>query len=211
MCGLAPRPLSLCSHRRELYCVSVNVWFGQELTLSSRMKRLVAAWRILNGVWLPHRFEMSLPSFLDSSSLFAPDPPKIAGLSPDSEPEKYTRPKRLPSRVLVRHVLRLRLEAARELAKLLFELESRDAQINASFWLAEKFDGEVMKMSKTEEGLNEWERSLPRGVRGGLEVVNYLRKNGARLGGARVDDHWAASSGDDGEERSDESVADRPL
>ncbi|CAD6575431.1 MAG: hypothetical protein TREMPRED_001419 [Tremellales sp. Tagirdzhanova-0007] len=175
------------------------------------MKRLVAAWRILNGVWLPHRFEMSLPSFLDSSSLFAPDPPKIAGLSPDSEPEKYTRPKRLPSRVLVRHVLRLRLEAARELAKLLFELESRDAQINASFWLAEKFDGEVMKMSKTEEGLNEWERSLPRGVRGGLEVVNYLRKNGARLGGARVDDHWAASSGDDGEERSDESVADRPL
>ena len=171
----------------------------------------MAAWRILNGVWLPNRFEMSLPSFLDSSSLFAPDPPKVAGLPPTSEPEKYTRPKRLPSRVLVRHVLRLRLEAARELASVLFELESKDAQIDASFWLAEKFDGEILKKSKMDEGLNDWERPLSRGIRGGAEVVRYLRENGARLGGARVDDHWAASSGDEGEERSDESLPDRPL
>ena len=162
------------------------------------MKRLIAAWRILIGVWLPRRFDMSLPSFLASSSLFAPDPPKVAGLPPTTPPRKYTRPKRLPSRRLIRHVLRTRLEAARELAKVLFELEAKDAQVNASFWLAEEYDGEVMKVSEEDEGVADWERPLPRGTRGGAEVVDYLRRRGARLGGARVADHWAASSGDEG-------------
>ena len=168
------------------------------------MKRLVAAWRILIGVWLPRRFEMSLPSFLASSSLFAPDPPRIVGLPPDGEAEKYTRPKRLPSRVLVRHVLRIRLEAARELASVLFELEERDTQLEASFWLAEEHGGEVMKFSKEQEGLEDWERPLPRGARDGREVVGFLRRKGARLGAARVDeDHWAASSGDEGQVQSE--------
>lgn len=169
------------------------------------MKRLVAAWRILIGVWLPRRFEMSLPSFLDSSALFAPDPPKVAGLPPNSPPEKYTRPQRLPSRKLVRHVLRIRLEAARELASVLLELEGQDAQVNASFWLAQTYGGEVLKVSKEDETLADWERPLARGVRGGKEVVGHLRDRGARLGGARVDDHWAASSGDEGEVKGETS------
>jgi len=172
----------------------------------SRMKRLVAAWRILIGVWLPRRFEMSLPSFLDSSSLFAPDPPKVAGLPPDTPPIKYTRPKRIPSPLLVRHVLRIRLEAARELASLLFELEEKDAQINASFWLAEEYGGEVMKVSKEDEEVADWERPLPRGVRGGAEVVGYLRNRGARLGSVKIVDHWAASSGDEGDGKSNGSL-----
>ncbi len=170
-----------------------------------RMKRLVAAWRILIGIWIPRRFDMPLPSFLASSSLFAPDPPKVAGLPPATPPEKYVKPKRLPSRILVRHVLRIRLEAARELASLLLELEEQDAQINASFWLAED-GGEVLKVSKEDEEMADWERPLARGVRGGKEVVGYLRSRGARLVGARVDDHWAASSGDEAELRSDGSV-----
>ena len=168
------------------------------------MKRLVAAWRILIGVWLPRSFEMSLNSFLDSSASFAPDPPKVAGLPPTTPPEQYKRPKRLPSRILVRHVLRIRLEAAGELANLLNEIEEQDWQISASFWLAEKYGGEVLKSSQEDEGLSEWERPLAKGVRSGTEIVNYLRDSGARLGGLKLDDHWAASSGDEGESKSDE-------
>lgn len=171
------------------------------------MKRLVAAWRILIGVWLPRSFEMSLPFFLASSSLFAPDPPKVAGLPPTTQPETYIRPKRLASRKLVRHVLRTRQEAARELMRLLLELEEKDAQVNASFWLAEEHGGEVMMVSKEDEGVADWERPLPRGTRGGREVVGYLRSKRARLGGAKVTDHWAASSGDEGEARSDGSMS----
>lgn len=140
---------------------------------------------------------MPLPSFLASSHLFAPDPPKVAGLPADTQREKYVRPKRLPSRVLVRHVLRTRLEAARDLASVLFDIEAKDAQINASFWLADKYGGEVMKVSKDDEALMEWERPLPEGRRSGSEVVEFLREKGARLGGAKSRDHWAAHSGDE--------------
>jgi glycerol-3-phosphate O-acyltransferase/dihydroxyacetone phosphate acyltransferase len=180
------------------------------------MKRLVAAWRLLIGIWLPKSFEMSLPNFLAKSTVYAPDPPKVAGLPPQTAPEKYVRPPRLPSRILVRHVLRTRIEAARELAKVLLELESEDAQVNASFWLAERFGGEVVKQSQgdEDEGIKEWERPLAKGLRSGKEVVEYLREKGARLGGsqsesgkglARTDSHWAARSDDEGFKTGEES------
>ena len=140
---------------------------------------------------------MPLPSFLESWTKFAPDPPKVAGLPPDAQREKYKRPVRLPSRVLVRHVLRYRLEAARELASTLIELETQNAEINASFWLAERFGGDVLKLSKEDEGLIEWERPLPQGRRGGTEVVDFLRKRGARLGMASGEGFWAAASSGD--------------
>ena len=159
------------------------------------MKRLVAAWRILIGLWLPSRFEMSLSSFLASASSFAPDPPKVAGLPPSAQPEKWTKPKRLPSRVLVRHVLRVRLQAAKELARVFLDLEKNDADVHACYWLAESYGGEVLKVSKEHEELPEWERPLPQGRRGGREVVEFLRSKGARLGG-QPHGHWAASDGD---------------
>ncbi|WVF72917.1 hypothetical protein IAT40_007735 [Kwoniella sp. CBS 6097] len=160
------------------------------------MKRLVAAWRLLVGVWTPRASEMPLPSFLASSSTFAPDPPKVVGLPPSAQPEKYVKPKRLPSRVLVKNVLRTRLQAAKELAKVLIELELKDKQLNASFWLAQEYGGEVLKVSKEDEELLEYERPLPKGVRGAKEVVGFLRSRGARLGVGKGDDaHWAASSG----------------
>jgi hypothetical protein len=167
-----------------------------------RMKRLAAAWRVLIGVWWPR--EMPLPSFLASSHLFAPDPPKVAGLPADAKPEKYRRPKYVPSRVLVRHVLRTRLEAARDLANVLFDLEHKDTQVNASFWLAEKYGGEVMKVSKEHEALMEWERPLPEGRRGGAEVVEFLRRKGARLGEGRIRGHWAAGAGSGDESKTED-------
>lgn len=149
---------------------------------------------------------MPLPSFLASSTSFAPDPPKIAGLPKDAQPEKYIRPKYVPSRVLVRHVLRTRLEAARDLARTLFELEEKDTQVNASFWLAERYGGEVLKVSKEHEALMEWERPLSEGRRSGREVVSFLRSKGARLGAgaSRIDSHWAALSGDEGSRTEEE-------
>ncbi|ORY33433.1 hypothetical protein BCR39DRAFT_520025 [Naematelia encephala] len=158
------------------------------------MKRLVAAWRILIGVWTPKRFQMSLDAFMEAAATFAPDPPRVAGLPPQTPPEKYVRPKRLPSRVLVRNVLRTRLDAARELASVLYGIEARDAQVDASFWLAEAHGGEVLKVSKEDEDKLDWERPLPRGVRSGREVVQFLRDRGARLGGG-VEKHWAVGSG----------------
>ncbi|EIW71954.1 hypothetical protein TREMEDRAFT_36357 [Tremella mesenterica DSM 1558] len=161
------------------------------------MKRLVAAWRILIGLWLPQQFDMPLPSFIASSSLFAPDPPKVAGLPPQATPEKYKRPKRLPSRVLVRHVLRIRLEAARELADVLLQLEQTDGELYSSPWLAESYGGEVLNISKEDEERLEWERPLPVGRRGGKEVVGFLRTKGGRLGLGHVGGHWAASDGEE--------------
>lgn len=169
------------------------------------MKRLLAAWRILIGVWTPKSWEMPLPSFVAAAATFAPDPPRIAGLPPQAQPEKYKKPKRLPSRVLVRQVLRTRLEAARELASVLFELEERDSEVNASFWLADEFGGEVLKVSKEDEEKLEWERPLPKGIRGGREVVSFLRDRGARLGLQKLEGHWAAAtSGDEDDGRSGE-------
>ncbi|KAK4688147.1 hypothetical protein P7C73_g1970, partial [Tremellales sp. Uapishka_1] len=172
------------------------------------MKRLVAAWRILIGVWIPKSSEMPLPSFIADSSLFAPNPPAVVGLPPSIQPEKWVKPKHVPSRVLVRHVLRLRIEAARELASVLLDLEASDESLHASYWLAEEAGGEVLKASKEDEEKLEWERPIPTGVRGGREVVGYLREKGARLGygngqggGGAREGHWAAaaSSGDESE------------
>ncbi|WVQ66895.1 uncharacterized protein L199_005086 [Kwoniella botswanensis] len=168
------------------------------------MKRLIASWRLLIGIWTPRTSEFPLPSFLESYKSFAPDPPKVAGLPPTTKPEKYVKPKKLPSRVLVKHVLRTRLEAAKQLAKVLLELEARDEQVNASFWLAEEFSGQVLEVPEDEKGLNEWERNLPRARRSGKEVVGFLRGRGARLGINRDEEgHWVGSSGGEGEPESD--------
>jgi glycerol-3-phosphate O-acyltransferase/dihydroxyacetone phosphate acyltransferase len=171
---------------------------GSEIRLTSRYKRLLAAWRILIGVWIPSKFEMSIQSFTEKAASFAPNPPKVAGLPPTTQPEKYTKPQHLPSRRLVRNVLRTRLEAVRQLANVLYELEEKDIQLDASYWLAEAHGGEVLKSSAEHEQLPEWERPLLKGKRGGREVVGYLRNHGARLGSGKAKDHWAATSGDEG-------------
>lgn len=137
---------------------------------------------------------MSLQAFTEKAASFAPDPPKIAGLPPQMQPEKYRKPKHLPSRKLVRNVLRTRLEAARLLASVLYELEEKDIQLSASFWLASEHGGEVLKVSKEHEELAEWERPLAEGRRGGREVVAYLRSKGARLGSGKMQSHWAAAT-----------------
>lgn len=145
------------------------------------MKRLVAAWRLVVGVWLPRDFEMPLPKFVAQYSSFAPDPPKIAGLPPTTPPEKYQKPKRLSSRVLVKHILRVRAQAARELTELLLELENGE-EVVAQTWLAEEFGGKILQQSQQdgeEELVTGWVKQG--GARSGKEVIQYLKSKGARL------------------------------
>ena len=164
-----------------------------DIELIISFKRLAAAWRLLIGLWLPPQFDLPLPSFLSRATAYAPDPPKVAGLPPQTPPEKYVRPQHVPSRVLVKHVLRTRLEAARDLASVLSDLEKGDEGVQASFWLASTYGGE---QDRKAEALERWEDSMPGpiGYRRGPEVVRFLRERGARVG--RVvggqDGHWAA-------------------
>lgn len=160
----------------------VSIISAQLINISS-MKRLVAAWRLVVGVWLPRDFEMPLPNFVAQYSLFAPDPPKVAGLPPATPPEKYQKPKRLSSRVLVKHILRVRAQAARELAELLLELEN-GGEVVAQTWLAEEFGGKVLQQIQ-QDGAEEqltgrWVKQG--GTRSGREVLQYLKSKGARLG-----------------------------
>ncbi len=162
------------------------------------MKRLIAAWRVLVGVWLGPGVEMSIQSFIDNVASFAPNPPAVAGLPPGTPREKYKRPQHLPSRLLVRHVLRHRIDAARELGRTLLELEGEDTKLKASFWLAERYGGEVLKpAAEPSDRLGEYEGEWPQGVRYAREVVPFLRGRGALLGSARSDEYWAEKSGDE--------------
>lgn len=161
--------------------------------LTNRFKRLTAAWRVLVGVWIGPGAEMSMNKFLDGIEKYAPNPPAVAGLAPGQTRQKYVRPEHLPSRVLVRHVLRQRVIAANELAATLLSLENDDSRVKASFWLAERYGGDVYKPDPDAPGVAEYERDWPRGVRGAREVVAFLRGRGASLGSAGTDEHWAAS------------------
>lgn len=159
---------------------------------------MIAAWRVLVGVWLGPGVEMSFQSFVDNVAKFAPNPPHVAGLPPGTPREQYKRPMHLPSRLLVRHVLRQRVEAARDLGRTLLELEADDTKVKASFWLAERYGGDVLPPSSIPESLGEYERDWPQGVRSSREVVPFLRGRGARLGSASSDEYWAEKSVDEG-------------
>jgi len=135
---------------------------------------------------------MSLNQFVDSVASFAPTPPKTAGLPPGTEKEKYVRPQKLPSRVLVRHVLRMRVHAAREIATTLLELEEADATVKASFWLAERYGGDIYGPDNSGKAA-EYERDWPQGTRQAREVVAFLRGRGARLESPGAgEEYWAA-------------------
>lgn len=162
------------------------------------IKQLVAAWRVLVGVWIGSSAEMSLNQFLDSVAAFAPNPPQTAGLPPGKEKEKYIRPTKVPSRTLVRHVLRMRVQATRELAQTFLELEDADATVKASFWLAETYGGDVLPVDSSDD-VPVYERHWPQGTRQAREIVAFLRGRGARLeAAAAVEEYWAeATSGEE--------------
>ncbi|PSR72628.1 hypothetical protein PHLCEN_2v11512 [Hermanssonia centrifuga] len=193
-------------------------------------KRLVAAWRILVGVWAPKHWDLSLtalaqytiprvppenpwidrprtkssPTTPNSPTPLSSPTPTPQSLShkagtPSSKTRKQRRP---PSRRLVRHVLRARVEAAKALGTLFEQLDhaSDGKRVRASSHLAQAFGGVLdepaapVNSSDTLEGVGEVE--MARGWRNAKEVLSFLRNRGAKMGTLEhsVAGDWAALS-----------------
>ncbi|KAI0075672.1 hypothetical protein K474DRAFT_1624234 [Panus rudis PR-1116 ss-1] len=133
-------------------------------------KRLVATWRVLVGVWIPKRFDLSLTALAQyTTPQLPPENPWIDrsraksrpttpgattptqsdtnGQVSSSSPRQVRsgkKKRRPPSRRLIRHVLRARGEAVKALASLLEHLERNpDKRIRASSHLVRIFGGEL--------------------------------------------------------------------
>ncbi|KZS98328.1 glycerol-3-phosphate-acyltransferase [Sistotremastrum niveocremeum HHB9708] len=175
----------------------------------SRIKRMIAAWRVLVGVWIPSRWDMSLPSLKPYTTPFIPPvSPWIGRVNPaDLKAEeaafnaKRKRPRGPPSRRLVRHVLNARLNAAQALGAVLRDIEKSGLNVRASSHLARQFGGKVEERDIYEEnGSKDGVLSLrePSGWRAAKEVVAFLREKGAKIGALEEipDNDWAVVSSD---------------
>lgn len=192
------------------------------------MKRLVAAWRILVGVWIPKKWDLSLSAlsqytvpalpaeneWIDRSKVkprkTTDDSPSTSSNQPTSPPAPSSRKRRRPpSRRLIRHVLRARAEAAKALASLFDQLEkSHDGKrVSASAHLARAYGGSVEQDLANAEGADTLLE--PVGWRYAREVVGFLRKRGARVAQLqeRVEGDWAALSSE-GDQDSDTVMMD---
>ncbi|KZT63684.1 hypothetical protein DAEQUDRAFT_815496 [Daedalea quercina L-15889] len=208
-----------------------------------RVKRLVAAWRILVGVWIPKRWDLSLNAlsqytvpavpaeneWIDRSKVKPRKSPAVVVPAPQSTetpsagssssspaPASSSRKRRRPpSRRLIRHVLRARVEAAKALASLFAQLErgagAEGKRVAASAHLARAYGGGIEPPSPhdlaTADGVGV--PLEPVGWRHAREVVAFLRKRGARIAqlGERVEGDWAALSSE-GEQDSDAVMTD---
>ncbi|EIW63578.1 glycerol-3-phosphate-acyltransferase [Trametes versicolor FP-101664 SS1] len=209
-----------------------------------RAKRLVAAWRILVGMWAPRRWDLSLSAVAQytvprippenpwvdrarakktsrpatpgphsgsesaSESSAAPAQAQAqdaAERSPSPAPSassaKSSKRRRPPTRRVVRHILRARVEAAKALASLLAQLERapETKRVCASVHLARAYGGSVdtpAAPAPTADGVQTVPE--PTGWRSAREVVAFLRKRGAKITTLedRVEGDWAALSSD---------------
>ncbi|KAH9859064.1 glycerol-3-phosphate-acyltransferase [Lenzites betulinus] len=203
-----------------------------------RAKRLVAAWRVLVGVWAPRKWDLSLsavaqytvprippenpwidrskaksrpttpgahsgsdsaaasPARAPSAGPATPLPVAGSSPSPGSGSSKRRRP---PTRRVIRHVLRARVEAAKALASLFAQLARapEGTRVTASPHLARLYGGHIETVSAPvgEDGLPAPEPAAWRSAR---EVLAFLKARGAKIAalGDRVDGDWAALSSD---------------
>ena len=170
-------------------------------------KRLVAAWRVLVGVWTPKRWDLSVAALSQYTTPARPaDNPwiertKQAVVPPTAEepPVNFLRKRRPPIRRVIRHVLRSRAEAAKSLATFFEQLECEaDKQVKASLHLAklygwvDKVDESVVN-AETDNGVQ-----LPSGWRRAREVLSFLRERGAKVDSLQrgLEGEWAALSSD---------------
>ncbi|KZO93964.1 acyltransferase, partial [Calocera viscosa TUFC12733] len=152
------------------------------------MKRLVAAWRVLLGVWAPQSWDVALNSLQLSARPDKPEnqylkkkKPASPPASPSPSPKPFKRKKKLPSRRLIRHVLRHRVLACQALFRFLEDVKRADGRVSASPHLARVYG----HADSEEEFVQE-----PNGWRSGKEVVWFLRSRGAGVGLAQGEDEW---------------------
>lgn len=173
-------------------------------------KRLVAAWRVLVGVWTPKRWDLSMAALSQYTIPARPaDNPwvertkqVVAPPTAEEPPVNSPRKRRPPTRRVIRHVLRSRAEAAKSLATFFEQLERDDSkQVKASLHLAklygwvDKVDESVVK-AETDDGVQA--PTEPLGWRRAREVLGFLRKRGAKVASLQhgIEGEWAALSSD---------------
>ncbi|TFK74279.1 glycerol-3-phosphate-acyltransferase [Pluteus cervinus] len=192
-----------------------------------RAKQFIAAWRLLVGVWVPKRWDLSMTALSDyltpqappenpwidrskpirkpvgvnnthtsttttpSSSAEVVSPPSGQPTSTSGQKRRRRRP---PTRRLMRHVLRARVEAIKALTGFFNELERTGGlgpkKVCASSHLARRY-GDFATVPG-EDG-----EPLITGRRDAREVIEFLRKRGAKIpttgSGER---EWAVLSSD---------------
>ncbi|KAI0743633.1 glycerol-3-phosphate-acyltransferase [Daedaleopsis nitida] len=188
--------------------------------INGTAKRLVAAWRVLVGVWAPKRWDMSLSAlaqytvprippenpWIDRSKAKSKSRPVTPGIpvsdfsSPPSSssspatPQAEGKRRRPPSRRLIRHVLCARVEAAKALASLFTQLERAPdgKRVFATVHLARGFGGRSTCLKSRAR------RMRPTGWRNAREVVSFLRARGAKFRALEspAEGDWAALSSD---------------
>ncbi|KAJ7141153.1 glycerol-3-phosphate-acyltransferase [Mycena epipterygia] len=192
-------------------------------------KRLLATWRVLVGVWAPKRWEFSLAAlapymtpvfpkeseFISKPTSSAPDSPKppapVLPPAPElgnMEPPVQARPKRRPpSRRIMRHVLRARVEAVKALAEFFEQLRMQSVQgrnrggmrVNASVHLARLYGGIDAPAPKAEGEDTGLVAEDGQGWREASEVIAFLTKRGAKIPLMRhvqIEGEWAALTSD---------------
>ncbi|KAF9227110.1 hypothetical protein BS17DRAFT_800227 [Gyrodon lividus] len=153
------------------------------------LKRVIAAWRVLVGVWAPKRWDLSLAALSQyTTPQIPPESPwieKNRSSTPNlpaqaSEPPVVFKRKRPASRRIMRHVLRARGEAVRALASFFAALEvaGEDKKVVASVHLARRF-GWVDEVKV--EGEGQGEEIEIQGYRRAKEVIAFLRLRGAKI------------------------------
>jgi len=166
-----------------------------------RAKRLFAAWRVLVGVWIPKKWDLAVSALGQYTTPFIPPEnpwvqPRTDGDEPApsvvlSPPHRGKHRRKAPSRRLIRHVLRARVEAVKALVAFIAHIEKgapEERRVKSSKHLADVYGN----------GQEGW--------RNGREIVSYLRKRGATVAGLedsiRFEGEWvgeAVSSDWDGE------------
>ncbi|KAF9650871.1 acyltransferase [Thelephora ganbajun] len=158
-----------------------------------RAKRLFAAWRVLVGVWIPKRWDLAVSALGQYTTPFIPpenpwvqprangdEPAPSVALSP---PHRGKHRRKAPSRRLIRHVLRARVEAVKALVAFIAHIDKgapEERRVKSSKHLAELYGND-------EEG---W--------RNGREIVSFLRKRGATIAGLedsiRFEGEWVGEA-----------------
>jgi len=158
-----------------------------------RGKRFMAAWRVLVGIWTPKQWELSSTAL--SPYTKPPTPPESPWIDRPRSPNNASDtdangeagskrqedvivencpPRRPPSRRLVRHVLRSRVEAMNALAGFFDHLTRArvDEKVKASPHLAKKFGGITVKVDLL--GVTDEQETIE-GWRYAAEVITFLQ------------------------------------
>jgi len=158
-----------------------------------RAKHLSAAWRVLVGLWIPKKWDLAGSALGQYTTPFIPPEnpwvqPRANGDEPapsvvPSPPNRGKRRSKAPSRKLIRHVLRARVEAVKALVAFIAHLEKgapEERRVNSSKHLAELYGN----------GQEGW--------RNGREIVSFLRKRGAATTGLedsiRFEGEWVGET-----------------